>query len=146
MVIAYVDNDDIARTCPREYLKFQLMLAQNGLTLEEYALILDQIKAGALSPERKEDLKKYKVVDEAYTRLRRKAERRKNINLNLTIEGTFSKSNPSSNGFYRPKPNIYKDINNNPVPNESMAKPIWMTQLKLAPHLKKENVKVVIKA
>ena len=132
MVIAYLENEEIARACAREYFRFHSELIRSGITLTEYAAMVDR----GINPDTTLE------INRAYLRLKKKAEKKKKIKLDLTIQGTYDKDETRS---WMSRRVTFKDLNGKNIPKESMAKPIWKTELQLAPQLRKEGVKVVVK-
>lgn len=129
MVYAYIDNDEVAKACPREYFSFMMALKKNHITLEEFAKHLSE----PLEPEPKSVIKEYE-------KLRVALRRKKKIPFRLTTE-----LYPEKRYWYGANEIEYKDIENKNIPKESFNKPVWVTPVQFAPVFKKENIKTVIK-
>jgi hypothetical protein len=132
MVFAMIDSDIIAKSCPREFLKFRLELAGAKLSMPEFASFLDNDLLPA-------DVDTTEVV-KAYKKLCVRFKRAKKIEVKLTSEVAFEGSKPS---YYMGGRVKYFDAEGNPIPASKFAGCVWTTEIKLPKYYRDLGVEII---
>jgi hypothetical protein len=132
MILAIIDSDKIAKTCPREFLRFRLELASSKLSMQEFALFLDN----GLLPIDTNAAK----VEEAYNKLVVKFKRLKKIKVKLTVEGAFD---GKTRNYYMAKKAEYYTAGGDLISPEKFAGCIWVTEIKMPKYYKEIGIQLI---
>jgi hypothetical protein len=133
MILAVIDSDKIAKTCPREFLRFRLELASNKVSMEEFSRFLDgEIFLTGVNKS---------VLEDAYKKLITKFKRLKKIKVKLTNEGALNV--PSGTQYYMAKRIEYYDVNGQKIHREKFAGCIWVTEVKLPKYYKEIGIELI---
>ena len=132
MILAVIDSDKIAKTCPREFLRFRLELASHKVSMEEFSRFLDgEIFLTGVNKS---------VLEDAYKKLITKFKRLKKIKVKLTNEGAFNGKTPI---YSLTKKVSYYDVNGQEIPREKFAGCIWVTEVKLQKYYKELGIELI---
>lgn len=126
--VVIIDNEVIAKKCPSKFMKFTLSFRKDGVSFKEVA---ENIEIDDMTVD----------VRKTYGKLRREFKNKTGINIKLTTE--YSYTGNVKYGYGRPS-NIYDAPDGKVITNASMAIPLWVTELKLAPELRKLKAKTII--
>jgi hypothetical protein len=134
MVLAIIDSDKIAKTCPREFLRFRLELSKSKLSMLDFALFLDDslglILPGIDTTE----------VEAAYNKLIIKFKRTKKVAVSLTTEGAFD---GKAQNYFMAKPAEYYTASGDLLPSEKFAGCIWVTDVEMPRYYKEIGIQLV---
>ncbi len=130
MLITLIDNEMVATTCSRTFLKFNFLIRSRGYTLDTFAASLDQTPKEIRREEKS-----------AYSRLVREFKKKTGLDIELTKK--YSYDSDRRYGFGQPN-NPYKSIDGTAISKESLNRPLWITPLKIAPELKRVKAKLII--
>jgi len=139
MILAVIEMDKIARTCPREFLKLRLNLAKANINMKELAIILDRRKKKIST---KTDTKDTSHILNIYDKLVRKFKKIYKVDIKLTVNGAWD---PTETQYWSNVRNqeIFFDKDGEPIPREKYAECIWVTQNVVPPFYKKVGIELV---
>ncbi len=130
MLITVIDNEVVATTCGRTFLKFNFLIRSQGYTLDTFAATVDNAPKEIQPKEKK-----------AYDRLVKEFKKKTGLEIKLTKKYSHDQDRRYSYGQNR---DVYRSITNEVLPKESFNRPLWITPLKLAPELKRVKAKLII--
>ncbi len=128
MIITVIDNEIIAKTCSRTFMKFNLSFKQNDRTFDDFATTLWD---------------NWKVVPKnefkAYQKLIREFKKKTGIEVKLSKTHSYN-AQPT---YYLSPKDRYKNSSGEVQENMKFNKPLWITELKLAPELNRLKATVI---
>ncbi len=130
MLITFIDNEVVAKTCARTFMRFNLEIRSRGYTLDSFATARDKTPGEI----RLEDKR-------AYQRLVKEFKKKTGLSIQLTKKHSYD---PSKRVGYMQVKNPYTSIEGEEIQNETFNIPLWITPLKLAPELKRVKATSVI--
>jgi len=126
LTLAEIDNSIVSKTCPRSYLKLHLELQAQEKTMLDLAKAIDT----NMLP---------KKIKMAYDKLVRDFKRKTHVEIVLTARAVWKNEKKVWAGGVQ----YYTTVDGENLPKENFARPLWTTEIKLAPELKKMGVKLV---
>ncbi len=128
MLLTMIDNEMVAKTCSRTFMKFNLDIRSQGYTMDSFAEALDN---------------KNSVEKKAYQKLVKEFKKKTGLQIRLTLEYSCRRGRVSSSQTYNFATARYTNPQDEEISWQSMNKPLWITPLKLAPELRRAKARVI---
>ncbi len=128
MLLTIIDNEVVAKKCGHTFMKLNFTFRETGKNFKEFAESIDD---DSLTP----------TEQKVYNRLRREFKKKTGIEVRLTAN--FSQVSKKQHSWTKPT-NTFSDVDGFGLPDENYQKPLWITEVKLAPALRKIKAKLAV--